>query len=454
MEGDSMAGISKLTNIQIKNASVSDKEYSLSDGGNLHLRVRPNGSKNWMFIYTHPTNKKRKKLGLGSYPDTKLSDAREIATELRNQLANNVDPKLYRYKIKIENQKTYERTFHAVAEEMLKKQEIEESIMREKLIEEERKQARINNTIFEQEEIDRIRNKVRTTHRKRLFFKRNLFPQLGDLPLHYITAPGVIEVVTPLQAKGQLENVKQACRLVNQVMKFGVNRGYVESNCLADIKDTFAKGIVSHMPTVPPNELGNVMAIMSRNNMKLVTRCAFEMQLHTMTRADELCAMRWCDINFEEKIWRIPSFYTKSRREHLIPLTNYTLGLLAFIKPISGHHKHVFPSDKPNTKFPHISKEAVNSSLNNTTLKGDLVSHGFRGIASTLLNEQKEFRVDAIEMCLSHLDKNQTRASYNSAKYLDERFEIHQFWSDYIVKSTGSYYSIAGQYRPKNRLTA
>ncbi|MEF1339787.1 integrase arm-type DNA-binding domain-containing protein, partial [Vibrio rotiferianus] len=362
----------------------SDKEYSLSDGGNLHLRVRPNGSKNWMFIYTHPTTKKRKKLGLGSYPDTKLIDARETATELRNQLANNIDPKLYRYKQKIENQKTYERTFYVVAEEMLKKQAVEETIMREKLIEEERKQARINNTIFEQEEIDRIRDKVRTTHRKHLFFKRNLYPQLGDLPLHYITAPAVIEVITPLQAKGQLENVKQACRLVNQVMKFGVNRGYVESNCLADIKDTFAKGIVTHMPTVPPNELGSVMAI-----------------------------------------------------------------ILEFIKPISGHHKHVFPSDKPNTKFPHISKEAVNSSLNNTTLKGDLVSHGFRGIASTLLNEQKEFRVDAIEMCLAHLDKNQTRASYNSAKYLDERFDIHQFWSDYIVKSTGSYYSIAGQYQPK-----
>ncbi|NMV27049.1 integrase, partial [Vibrio parahaemolyticus] len=95
----------------------------------------------------------------------------------------------------------------------------------------------------------------------------------------------------------------------------------------------------------------------------------------------------------------------------------------------------------------HISPYAVNSSLNLTTLKGRLVSHGFRGIASTYLNESTNFKVDAIEMCLAHLDANSTRASYNSALYLNERYEIHQYWSEYIVESTGKYYSIAGQYR-------
>lgn len=146
----------------------------------------------------------------------------------------------------------------------------------------------------------------------------------------------MIEVIEPLQAKGQLENVKRACCIANQVMKFGVNADLIKHNCLVDIKDNFAKSKVTHMPTVPPNELGEVMAIMSHNQMKPVTRCAFEMQLHTMTRADELAAMRWCDIDFEKKLWTIPDFYTKCKREHLVPLTDYTLGLLDFIKPISG----------------------------------------------------------------------------------------------------------------------
>ncbi|HHY0432735.1 TPA: hypothetical protein ACVU44_004702 [Vibrio parahaemolyticus] len=96
----------------------------------------------------------------------------------------------------------------------------------------------------------------------------------------------------------------------------------------------------------------------------------------------------------------------------------------------------------------------MNSSLNLTTLKGRLVSHGFRGIASTYLNESTNFKVDAIEMCLAHLDANSTRASYNSALYLNERYEIHQYWSEYIVESTGKYYSIAGQYRTECRRSA
>lgn len=77
-----------------------------------------------------------------------------------------------------------------------------------------------------------------------------------------------------MQAKGQLENVKRACCIANQVMKFAVNSDVIESNCLTYIKDNFAKSKVTHMPKVPPNELGEVMAIMSNNQMKPVTRCA------------------------------------------------------------------------------------------------------------------------------------------------------------------------------------
>jgi len=444
-----MAGISKLTNTQLKNSAPCDKEYSLSDGGNLYLRVRKNGSKNWLFIYTDPTTKKRKKIGLGSYPSMTLAEVRKIAQELRVQIANNIDPKVYREKQKLERSIENGLTFETIAESMLARDEAKETTRRETLINEARKQATINGTDFGESEINRIKNHVRTTHRKRLFFKRHLYPKLGNLPLSFITPTGVIEVIKPIQAKGQLENVKRACALANQVMRFAVNRSFIRSNCLADIKDEFVKPKVTHMPAVEPEELEFVMSIMSNHTMKLVTRCAFEMQLHTMTRAFELASMRWCDIDFQKRLWTVPNFYTKCVREHLVPLNEYTLGILEFMKPISGEQVHVFPSDKPNTKYPHISPYAVNSTLNLTRLKGRLVSHGFRGIASTYLNENTDFKVDAIEMCLAHLDRNTTRSSYNSAKYLEERIKIHQCWSGYIIESTGRHYSIASQYKDK-----
>ncbi|MDV6253475.1 tyrosine-type recombinase/integrase [Vibrio sp. EA2] len=449
-----MAAIFKLSDTKIKNAEPTDKEYTLSDGGNLYLRIRNNGSKNWLFIYTDSSTKKRKKIGLGSYPSLALAEVRKIAEKLREQMANNIDPKIYRDKQKLDGAIVSELTFESVAELMLERDEGKETTTRKKLLEEAQKEAEINGTDFGEEEIKRIMNKVRTSHRKRLFLKRHLYPKLGHIPLSFITTTAVIEVIKPLQAKGQLENVKRACTFVNQVMYFALNRNYIKSNCLAYIKHEFVKPKVTHMPAVPPNELAEVMATMSNHNMKLVTRCAFEMQLHTMTRAFELAAMRWCDIDFKLKLWTVPKFYTKGGREHLVPLNEYTLGLLAFMRPISGDQAHVFPSDKQNTKFPHISPYAVNSSLNLTTLKGRLVSHGFRGIASTYLNESTNFKVDAIEMCLAHLDANSTRASYNSALYLNERYEIHQYWSEYIVESTGKYYSIAGQYRTECRRSA
>ncbi|HAS8389026.1 TPA: DUF4102 domain-containing protein [Vibrio vulnificus] len=449
-----MAGINRLSNTQVKNAASSDKEYSLSDGGNLYLRVRKNGSKNWQFIYTDLITKKRKKMGLGSHPNVTLAEVRKTAQELRIQMANNIDPKVYREKQKLDRDLENGLTFKVVAERMLERDEAKETTRRNVLLEEARKEAKKNGTNFGEEEIKRIKEHVRTSHRKRLFFKRHLYPRLGNLPLSFITTTGVIKVISPLQAKGQLENVKRACSLANQVMRFAVNRRYIASNCLADIKDEFEKSKVVHMPSVAPDELEDVMRIMSNHNMKLVTRCAFEMQLHTMTRAFELASMRWCDIDFVNKLWIVPNFYTKCVREHLVPLNEYTLGILELMKPISGDEVHVFPSDKPNTKHPHISPYAVNSSLNLTTLKGRLVSHGFRGIASTYLNENTDFKVDAIEMCLAHLDSNTTRASYNSAKYLEERYEIHKCWSEYIVKSTGKHYSIAGQYGQPKKLIA
>lgn len=201
------------------------------------------------------------------------------------------------------------------------------------------------------------------------------------------------------------------------------------------------------MPTVEPEDLTKVMAIMSNTNMKIVTRCAFEMQIHTLTRASELSSMRWSDIDFDNKQWVIPSFDTKMVREHKIPLSSYALGILQFIKPISGQDKYVFPSDKLGSKFPHISPGAVNSAMQATPLKGELVSHGLRSIGSTKLNEE-DFNADAIEVALSHLDKDRVRASYNNAQYMDQRREIMQFWSEFIVESTGKYYSVAGQYKP------
>jgi hypothetical protein len=82
----------RLTDKEIKSAKPKEKEYILSDGDGLRLRVKPNGSKLWLLNYTHPTKKKRANLSLGKYPDLSLANARKYSQEAKELIAQGIDP--------------------------------------------------------------------------------------------------------------------------------------------------------------------------------------------------------------------------------------------------------------------------------------------------------------------------------------------------------------------------
>ena len=85
--------VTPLNDTQIKKAKPKDKEYLMADGKGLALRVKPNGSKMWLFTYSKPYTKKRAQISFGMYPDVTLSDARKSRAEARALLAKNIDPK-------------------------------------------------------------------------------------------------------------------------------------------------------------------------------------------------------------------------------------------------------------------------------------------------------------------------------------------------------------------------
>ncbi|HAS8089381.1 TPA: DUF4102 domain-containing protein, partial [Vibrio cholerae] len=85
-----------LTNTQVKQAKESDKEYTLSDGDGLQLRVKTNGTKLWILKYTHPITKKRNNISFGCFPDVSLAEARKRRSEAKTLLALNIDPKQHK----------------------------------------------------------------------------------------------------------------------------------------------------------------------------------------------------------------------------------------------------------------------------------------------------------------------------------------------------------------------
>ena len=389
-----------LTNTGIKQAKAKDKEYNLSDGGGLMLRIRPTGSKLWLFNYYHPLTNKRKNISFGLYPEVTLAQARVKRDDARSLLADNVDPKSHKETAHQNAVSAHSCTLEHVA----------------------KKWFNVKKSSISSDYGDDVWRSL-TLH---------IFPRIGKCPIDQLTAVQTIECLRPIAAKGSLETVKRLCQRLNEIMTFAVNTGLTHANPLSGIKAAFQSPVSKNMPTIEPKQLPKLMATVSMAQIKLTTRCLLEWQLHTMVRPSEAAGTQWDEIDFQNKLWNIPSHRMKKKRDHTVPLSNECLALLEFMRPISGNRVHVFPGDrKPST---HMNSQSVSVALIRMGYKNTLVAHGFRSIASTAMNDEL-FNSDMIEACLAHVDANTVRRAYNRTDYIEQRRELMQWWSNYITKA-------------------
>ncbi|WP_318643782.1 integrase arm-type DNA-binding domain-containing protein [Shewanella sp. WPAGA9] len=140
-----------LTSTEVSNAKPKEKEYNLSDGRGLQLRIKPNGSKLWLFNYTRPVSKKRANLSIGAFPDISLAEARKARERSRELLAKGVDPQLQ------------------------SKKELEN------------KQAAAGNTlkVVADNWFEVKKHNVSAKHAQNIYrrFELNIFPELGNVPI-------------------------------------------------------------------------------------------------------------------------------------------------------------------------------------------------------------------------------------------------------------------------------
>lgn len=281
---------SRLSDRRIKALRPKEKDYVLTDGGGLQLRVRTNGSLLWNFNYRHPVTKKRVNMGLGPYPEVSLAQARKETLDARALVEQGVDPKQVRDK-QVEILKVAgDQTLLSVAAKWFE-------VKREQI------------TPAYAEDVWRS-------------LENYIFPELGAVAISEVTAPMVIGVLKPIEARGNLETVKRLSQRVNEVMTFAVNSGVVFSNPLSGIRSVFKKPVKQNMPTLPPEELPLLMQAIGTASIKKTTRLLIEWQLHTMTRPSEAATTAWADIDLEKKVWTIPAERMKKRRSHSIPLTD------------------------------------------------------------------------------------------------------------------------------------
>ena len=269
---------------------------------------------------------------------------------------------------------------------------------------------------------------AKTTIRRLELF---IFPWLGARPIKTITAPELLAALRRIEAKGALETAHRVKQVCGQVFRYAIATGRAERDPSADLRGAIPPASGKHMAAITdPKEIAGLLRSIDDYRGSIVTRCALQLAPLVFVRPGELRQAEWSEFNLETAEWRIPAEKMKAGAVHIVPLSRQALDILREIHPLTGHGRYVFPS--PRTDSRPMSSNAILSALRRMGYaKDEMSGHGFRSMASTLLNEQGWNR-DAIERQLAHAERNSVRAAYNYAEFMPERKKMMQAWADYL----------------------
>jgi integrase len=406
-----------LTDMQIKKANKGEKIIKLSDGGGLQLWIMPIGSKLWHLAY-RDSQGKQKKLAFGAYPTVGLADARKKRDEAKALLALGIDPSQQRKLDKITKAISDAATFDAVAEEYLEKK-IREG-MAASTVKRLRSQLRYVSTAF------------------------------GKRPIADITAPEVLAPLQKIDAKGIHETATRTKELCGAIFRFGMATGRRLDDPTQALKNALTNHKVKHRAAIlEPVAFGALLRAVEDSDVQPTTKAALKLLALVFSRPGELRNAEWSEFDFEKAVWIIPPGRMKMRREHQIPLSRQALEILKELHAITGNGKLLFPGNRSIQR--PISENTLNAALRRMGYdKDEVTAHGFRGTASTLLNESGKFSPDAIERSLAHQDNDEIRRAYNRGAYWNERVTMAQWWADHldVLKEGGKVIELSAKKRP------
>ncbi len=378
-----------LTDIKIKSLKPKDKPYKVFDGNGLYIYVTPAGGKKWRIKYYH--NGKDSIYTIGDYPSVSLRDARFRLLEIKEMLSQGINPALEKKK----STPAVGGTFRDVALEWLEKQ----------------------NNKWSEGHRDTIRYRL----------EHYIFGQIGSFQIYEIAAPQVLHILRKLETQGKNDITRRLLSIISQVFRYGVACGLCPSDPCRDLRGALAYHKSTPRSAITdPKEVGQLMRNIKAYPAGTVQQ-AMLWSAYTFCRPIEVRQAEWEEIDFERKMWIIPAEKMKMRREHRVPLSNQCFEVLENQRGFDK--KWIFPSVR---KGKCLSENGVLSAIRSMGYEKDqMCAHGFRAMASTLLNELG-YRPDIIESSLAHVDDNKVRAVYNRAEYMEERRKMMQEWADYL----------------------
>jgi integrase len=384
-----------LTPSAVSNAKPQAKAYKLANERGMYLLVKPDGARWWRFDYRRPDTKKRNTLSLGTFPDVSLKKARERRDEARKLLADGIDPGEKRKAESLAGADSFE----AVAREWFAK----------------------HSPNWAAGHADKIIRRL----------ERDVFPWIGNKPIANLTAPDVLAVLRKIDARGARETAHRAHQNCGQVFRYAIATGRAANDPTPSLRGAIPRAQAVHFASITnPDRIGELLRAIDSYTGYYVTRSALQLAPLVFVRPGELRAAEWTEIDLDKREWRIPAERMKMGALHIVPLSTQAVAILRELQPLTGNGRLVFPS--LHTRERAMSENTVNAALRRLGYDGDtMTGHGFRSMASTLLNEQGWHR-DAIERQLAHAERDAFRAAYNYAEHLPERRKMMQSWADYL----------------------
>jgi integrase len=339
-------------------------------------------------------------LAIGKYPAVTLADARKARDGARARSSAGDDPAAIKRRERVARKLAAGTTFGAVALDYIEKAE---------------REGRSPATIA------------------KLRWARNwLMPAIGHRPVDQVEPHELLAVLKRQADKGNLETARRTRAFASRVFRYAVATARAKSDPAALLLGAVAAPQPKHFAAiVEPKRVGELLRAIEAYDGAQLTRLALALSPHVFVRPGELRKAKWVEIAFDAAVWRIPAERMKKRREHAVPLSLQSLAILRQIRALSGDGQLVFPAlGKPDRP---MSENTANVALRRMGFAADeMTAHGFRAMASTLLNESGKWSPDAVERALAHKDGDQVRAIYHRGAHWNERVKMAQWWSDHL----------------------
>jgi len=390
-----------LTDVAIRNTKPGAKAIKLTDGAGMFLLVTPAGGKLWRLKFR--IEGREKLLALGAYPEVGLGEARRRREVARELMALGKDPAREKQREKVRARIQAADTFKAISDEYCQKRRR-----------------------------DGTNGWAPATAIRSEYLLSLVIGSIGNLPIGAIEPADVLTAIRRIEGKGKLESARRSLQLAGAVFRYAVATARLASDPTRDLRGALTAPTVTHYGAITDaNKVGELLRAIDGYEGSGITKLALQIAPHVFVRPGELRHAEWGEVDTDSGLWTIPAGKMKMRKAHHVPLSRQAVDLFREVHSITGPSGYVFPSIRSRAR--PMSENTINAGLRRLGYATDeMTAHGFRAMASTLLNESGKWNPDAIERALAHGDTDKVRAAYHRGAHWKERVEMAQWWSDYL----------------------